>query len=192
MPTRILVILGSTRPNRNGDKVAAWFMDVAQQRAEAEFQLVDLADWNLPYYDSPVPPAFAQPEGRVKKWADLVDSADGFVIVTPEYNHGYPAVLKSHLDAIYRPWNRKPVGFVSYGSAGAGYRAVEQLRQVAVELQMVPIREQIGVPLVWTAFDEEGRLKGAETLRPFTDRLLDDLLWWAAVLKPARETAPAA
>ena len=187
MKTRVLVILGSTRPGRNGDKVADWFMEVAEQRPDAEFELVDLRDWNLPYYDSPVPPAFAQPEGKVKEWADLVDSGNGFVIVTPEYNHGYPAVLKSHLDAIYKPWNRKPVAFVSYGSAGAGYRATEQLRQVAVELQMVPIREQVGIPLVWAAFDDDGKLKDAESRRPFTDRLLDDLLWWAAALKQARE-----
>jgi NAD(P)H-dependent FMN reductase len=186
MPPRILVILGSTRPNRNGEKVAGWFMGVAGARDDAEYQLVDLRDWDLPYYDSPVPPAFARPEGRVAEWAALVDSADGFVIVTPEYNHGYPAALKSHLDAVYQPWNRKPVAFVSYGAAGAGYRAVEQLRQVAVELQMAPIREQFGIPLVWTAFDEGGALRDGDALRGFAGRLLDDLLWWAVALRRAR------
>ena len=127
MSLRILVILGSTRPGRNGEKVAAY--------------------------------------------------------------HGYPAVLKSHLDAVYAPWNRKPLGIVSYGSAAGGYRAAEQLRQVAVELQMVPVREQVGLPLVWTLFDEEGRLKNADALLPFTRRLIDDVLWWAGALKPAREAS---
>lgn len=186
---RILVILGSTRPNRNGEKVARWFMEVAAERREAEFHLVDLRDWNLPYMDSPVPPAFATPEGKVAAWAELVASADGFVIVTPEYNHGYPAVLKTHLDAVYQPWNRKPVGFVSYGSAGGGRIAVEQLRQVAIELQMAPIREQVALPLVWTLFDENGSHRNPEAVRPFAHRLIDDLLWWAAALTTARGAA---
>jgi NAD(P)H-dependent FMN reductase len=190
MPLRILVILGSTRESRNGDKVARWFLDVAQEHgADAEFELIDLRDWQLPYYDSPLPPAFATPEGRVKEWSDLVASGDGYVFVTPEYNHGYPAVLKTHLDAVYVPWNRKPMGIVSYGAAGGGYRAAEQLRQVAVELQMAAIREQVGLPLVWTLFDDAGRLKTADVVRPYAERFVDDLLWWARALRSAREVS---
>lgn len=188
MKPKILVILGTTRAHRSGDKVAHWFLEVARERsAEADFELVDLADWNLAYYDNPLPPAFAHLDGRTQEWSDLVASADGYVIITPEYNHGYSAVLKNHLDVVYHPWNRKPVGFVSYGGAGGGYRAVEQLREVAVELQMVPIREQVGIPFIWAAFDDNGTLRAAEQLKQFADNLLNDLLWWAQALKTPRE-----
>jgi NAD(P)H-dependent FMN reductase len=188
MKPRILVILGSTREGRIGDKVARWVMRKLDARTELEFELVDLRDYPLPVYDGP---SGDRPKPVVRRWVDKVAAADGYIIVTPEYNHGYPAALKSALDHAYREWNRKPIAFVSYGGHAAGYRSVEQLRQVAVELQLVPIREQVGIQAPWAAFDEDGELTrpGAEeALR----QMVDDLLWWARALQQARAADRAA
>jgi len=188
MKPRIFVILGSTREGRIGEKVARWLMRQLESRTEADFELIDLREYPLPIYEGP---SGDGPNPDVRRWADKVAVADGYVVVTPEYNHGYPAALKSALDHAYSEWNRKPVAFVSYGGHAAGYRAVEQLRQVAVELQMVPIREQVGIQAPWAAFDEDGELTrpgAAEAVRP----MVDDLLWWARALKHARVADPAA
>jgi len=185
MRPKIPVILGSTREGRAGESVSRWLMDQLQRRADADFQLIDLRDYPLPFFNHPLPPASGQYAPEAKGWADLVGAGDGYLIVTPEYNHGYPAVLKNALDHVYREWNRKPVAFVSYGAVGGGCRATEQLRSVAVELQMVPIREQLAIPFVWMAFDESGaiRQKGADKA---VERMVDELIWWAAALKQAR------
>lgn len=185
MNPRILVILGSTRAGRQGEQVARWLMRQLERQPGADFELVDLRDYPLPFFDSPVPPASGHYMPEARRWAEKVASGDGFIILTPEYNHGYPGVLKNALDHVYREWNHKPVAFVSYGAVGGGYRAVEQLREVAVELQMAPIREQVGIPLVWMAFDEAGEMR-----QPGVDqalaRMVSDLLWWTHALAAAR------
>ncbi|HEX2187073.1 MAG TPA: NAD(P)H-dependent oxidoreductase [Chloroflexota bacterium] len=182
MKPKVLVLLGSTRRGRVGETVARWLMGQLHERREADFELVDLREYRLPVEDGPSP---EQDDGVARRWMAKVGAADAFIIVTPEYNHGYPAALKCALDCAYEEWNRKPVAFVSYGGHGAGYRAVEQLRQVAIELQMVPIREQVGIQYPWAAFDAHSRLvrDGAEQA---VRRMVDDLLWWARVLQPAR------
>jgi NAD(P)H-dependent FMN reductase len=157
------IILGSSRQGRFGDKVAGWFLEHAHQLDGAEVELLDLREWQLPLVDSPVPPAMQESsDPRVEAWAQAVARADGYVLVTPEYNHGYPAVLKNALDLVYRPWRFKPIGFVGYGGPGAGIRAVEQLRQVVVELDMVPMRQQVAIGNVYRAFAEDGRLRDPE------------------------------
>jgi NAD(P)H-dependent FMN reductase len=178
----ILVILGSTREGRIGERVARWLMRQLRRWPEADFVLVDLRDYPLPIYEGPSPD---HRDAAVQRWVDKVAAADGYIVVTPEYNHGYPAALKSALDHAYQEWNRKPVAFVSYGGHAAGYRAVEQLRLVAVELQMVPIREQVAIQSPWTAFDAQGELSrsGADEA---VQRMVDDLLWWARALRQAR------
>ena len=183
----IQVILGSTRQGRHGDKVANWFMHHAGARDDISVELVDLADWPLPFFDSPVPPAYApSPDPRTRAWAAKVAEADGYVLVTPEYNHGYPAVLKNALDHLYREWNGKPVGFVGYGGPGGGVRAVEQLRQVVVELSMFPLRHQVILANAYAAFDDTGTLTA--TARADTDRqavaVLDELAAVTARLAP--------
>jgi len=156
----VQVILGSTRKGRAGERVSRWFMDQAQGRDDLRLELVDLRDWPLPFFDSPVPPAMGRYDDPAQQaWGAHVGRADAYVLVTPEYNHGYPAVLKNALDTVYAEWRGKPVGFVGYGSVGAGVRAVEQLRQVVIELSMLPLREQVGIPRVYAAFDEAGRLR---------------------------------
>src|SRR5688572_27693303 len=141
-PLKIQIIIGSTRPNRFSETPAKWLYEIAKTRKDIKFELIDLRDYPLPFYNEPKSPSSMKgdyPNPDVKTWAKKIAGADGYIIISPEYNHGYPAVLKNALDSIYIEWNTKPVGFVSYGSVG-GARAVEQLRQVAVELKMVPIQ----------------------------------------------------
>ncbi len=178
MRPRIPVILGSTRQGRAGESVSQWLVDQLQRGDKLDFQLIDLRDY-------PLPPASGQYAPEAKSWAEAVGAGDRYLIVTPEYNHGYPAVLKNALDHVYREWNRKPVAFVSYGAAGGVYRAAEQLRSVAVELQMVPIREELSIPFVWMTFDESGAIRqpGADKA---VERMVDELMWWAGALKQAR------
>jgi NAD(P)H-dependent FMN reductase len=123
------------------------------------FTLCDLRMEQLPFLDDPTPPIMGQySQGKVQDWADKISRYDGFLIVTPEYNHGYPAVLKNALDLIYKEWNGKPVAFVSYGAVSGGIRAVEQLRQVVIELRMIPLKDELSIPFIWAAFDEKDNL----------------------------------
>ena len=157
--TKIQIILGSTREGRNGEKVCKWITDIAKKNKETEYEVVDLKEWNLPMFNDPKPPIYGEYSyDYTKKWSKKISEADGYIIVTPEYNHGYPGVLKNALDLLYKEWNNKPVAFVSYGGYVGGSRAVEQLRLVAVELQMTPIREEVNIPFVWQAFDEKGEI----------------------------------
>lgn len=121
-----------------------------------------------------------------EKWAEKVGEADGYIFITPEYNHGYPAVLKNALDYVYNQWNNKPAAFVSYGGVAGGTRSVQQLRQVVVELQMVPIRAGVHIPAYWENLDQNGNLK-TESLKNSAEAMFDQLIWWAEVLQKARE-----
>jgi NAD(P)H-dependent FMN reductase len=193
---RIQVILASTRPGRFGERPAAWLMDRLSTRADLVAELIDLRDYPLPIFDQPAPPArtlrdYANEE--IARWGRTVDQADGFVVVTPEYNHGYPASLKNALDYLFPELNRKPIAFVGYGNVG-GARAIEQLRLVAVEFEMAPLRHAIHIlPELMVA---------AMNADPFTpdlfaplDGRLDvaatDLVWWASALATARSESAA-
>jgi NAD(P)H-dependent FMN reductase len=189
--TRIGIILGSTRPNRNGEQVAKWVYDVASRRTDAEFELVDLRDYPLPHLDEPLPPSMGQYQGEhTKQWADKIASFDGFVMVTPEYNHSTSGVLKNAIDYLYSEWNNKAVGFVSYGGAG-GARAVEHLRLVVGELQMADVRQQVALSM-FTEFENFTVLKPGEFNRAALDTLLDQVIAWSAALAPLRQPAAAA
>jgi NAD(P)H-dependent FMN reductase len=190
--TRIGIILGSTRPNRNGEQVAKWVYDVAFQRDDAEFELVDLLDYPLPHLDEPLPPSFGQYQNEhTKQWADKIASLDGFVIVTPEYNHSTSGVLKNAIDYLYAEWNNKAVGFVSYGGVG-GARAVEHLRLVAGELQMADVRQQVPISLM-TEFENFSVFKPNDYLISALNTLLDQVVAWSTALSPLRtQTRPAA
>jgi NAD(P)H-dependent FMN reductase len=186
-PLQVLVVLGSTRPSREGEKVARAIHAAAAARADLRAELVDLRDWPLPFFDEPKPLAAAPPGLELaRRWGEKVAGADAFVLVTPEYNHGYPAVLKNALDYAWREWARKPVAFASYsGGAAAGLRAVEQLRQVVVELQMAPLREQVSVARVWQAFEADGRPKDP-AFEKAAGRMYEELAWWGLALRAAR------
>ena len=137
---RLGIILGSTRPNRNGEAVAKWVYEIAQKRVDAEFELVDIKEFDLPLLDEPVPPSLGQyTQEHTKTWAAKIGSFDAFVFVTPEYNHGTSGALKNAIDFLFKEWNNKAAGFVGYGSAG-GARAVESLRLVMGELMIADVR----------------------------------------------------
>jgi NAD(P)H-dependent FMN reductase len=186
----ILVIFGSTRQGRKGEVVTTWLMDRLATRTDAIFELVDLRDVPLPFFDAPASPAHGHIISEAENWAAQVERADGFIFVTPEYNHSYPAVLKNAIDHLYTQWVHKPAAIVSYGGFAAGYRAAEQLRQVLIELKMVPIREQVGISLVPGAVPNvsEGLDSPSEAfLNRAFNGMMTELLWWATALIPARE-----
>ena len=185
--TQIGIILGSTRPNRNGEQVAKWVLDIASRRNDATFELVDLRDYPLPHLDEPLPPSLGQYQNdHTKEWAEKIASFDGFVIVTPEYNHGTSGVLKNAIDYLYGEWNNKAVGFVSYGAAG-GARAAEHLRLVAAELQMADVRQQVVLPLA-TEFENFRTFKPGNYNVAALNTLLDQVVAWSTALAPLRTT----
>jgi NAD(P)H-dependent FMN reductase len=186
---QILVIIGSTRQNRFAETVANWFMSRAEARTDMRFAVADLRDWKLEYYDRPLPATRGDYDEEAQRWAAVVGPADGFVIVTPEYSHGYPAVLKSALDAIYHEWIRKPVAFVGFGGWSGGTRAVEQLREVAIELQMAPIRASVVLQFAPRLF-VDGTLQNPDMFNAAAGLLLDDLAWWTEALRTARAATP--
>jgi len=184
----ILVILGSSREHRFGGIVASWFMRQTEHRTDMTFELADLRDWQHGYFHRAKPAAMSdyEDDDEARRWAAVVGRADGFVVVSPEYNYGYPAVLKSALDSVYREWNRKPIAFVSYGGWDGGVRAMQQLREVSVELQMAPVRTSVIMQFGPRLFNAEGELKDPEMLERQAARLLDDLAWWTNALRTAR------
>lgn len=185
---KIQVIIGSTRASRFGVQPAEWIFQELKKQSDLEVELIDLRDWPLPFFNESVSPAFNNGKYELdlaQKWAAKIGEADGYVFVTPEYNHGYSAVLKNAIDYISREWNKKPVAFVAYGSVG-GVRAVEQLRQVAAELQMVSIRQAVYIVNFWSLLDEQGKLK-TESLQSSADAMIENLLWWTKALKTARD-----
>jgi NAD(P)H-dependent FMN reductase len=186
--TRIGIILGSTRPGRNGEQVAKWVYDVASRRSDAEFELVDLRDYPLPHLDEPLPPSMGQYQyEHTKAWADKIASFDGFIMVTPEYNHSTSGVLKNAIDYLYAEWNNKAVGFVSYGGVG-GARAAEHLRLVAGELQMADVRQQVALSLL-TEFENFSVMKPSDFNIAALDKCLDQVVAWSTALAPLRQSA---
>ncbi len=183
---RIAIIVGSTRPGRVGEAVARWVYDLAKQRNDAEFELVDIQEYNLPLLDEPIPPSQGQySKEHTKKWAAKIASFDGYVFVTPEYNHGIPGALKNAIDFLYREWNNKAAGFVGYGSAG-GTRAVESLRLVMAELQIADVRAQVALSL-FTDFENFTTFKPAAHHETSVNQMLDQVIAWSGAMKALRE-----
>lgn len=184
---RIAIVLGSTRPGRRGEAVAQWVLEhlQSQQPPETRFELLDIADFRLPLLDEPVPPSQGQYQhAHTRRWAEAVASFDGFVFVTPEYNHGTSGALKNALDFLYREWNDKAAAFVSYGSAG-GTRAVEQLRLVMAELQVADVRAQVALSL-FTDWQEFTDFRPAAHHEKSLAALATQLLDWAGALQQLR------
>ena len=179
---KIAIILGSTRPGRKGEAVAEWVYDIAQKRSDAEFELVDIKDFNLPLLDEPVPPSMGQySKPHTKVWAAKIGSFDGYVFVTPEYNHGISGALKNAIDFLFAEWNNKAAGFVSYGSVG-GARAVEQLRLVLAEVQIATVRNQVLLSL-FTDFDNFSVFKPALRHEKSVNEVFDQVIAWSGALK---------
>ena len=182
---RVAIITGSTRPGRNNEAVARWVDDIAKKRNDAEFELVDIAAYDLPLLDEAVPPSMGQySHAHTKAWAEKIASFDAYVFVTPEYNHGTSGALKNAIDYLFREWNNKAAGFVSYGSAG-GARAVEQLRLVMGELMVADVRAQVMLSL-FTDFENFSKFKPDPRHIAEVNTMLDQVIAWGRALKTVR------
>jgi NAD(P)H-dependent FMN reductase len=182
---RVAIITGSTRPGRNNEAVARWVFEAAKRRKDAQFELVDIADYNLPLLDEPVPPSMGQyRHEHTKAWAAKIASFDAYVFVTPEYNHGISGALKNAIDYLYAEWNNKAAGFVSYGSAG-GARAVEHLRLVMGELMVADVRAQVMFSL-FTDFENFSQFKPDPRHEGSLNTMLDQVIAWGRALKTVR------
>ncbi|TGM86730.1 NADPH-dependent FMN reductase [Leptospira licerasiae] len=180
---RLGIILGSTRKGRFGETVANWFEEIAKQDYRFETDLIDLSQFSLPWDMS------KDMDSDLPLFSDKIAEADVFVVITPEYNHGYPAYLKLAIDSLHEEWNAKPVGFVSYGGSSGGLRAVEQLRNVFAELRMTTIRDCVSFHWAHARF-HNGRPTEEFRYTSSAERLLNELYWWGNVLKQARMNFP--
>ena len=184
----VAIIIGSTRPQRVGESVARWVLERAQRRDDAECELVDIRDFDLPLLDEPIPPSQGQySKPHTKAWASKIATFDAFVFVTPEYNHGISGALKNAIDFLYAEWNNKSAGFVGYGSAG-GTRAVESLRLVMAELQIADVRSQVALSL-FTDFENMSKFTPADYHHQSLDDMLNQVITWGEALKQVRRSA---
>ncbi|MFT2011496.1 NADPH-dependent FMN reductase [Pontibacter sp. 13R65] len=182
---KVAIIIGSTRPGRQAEAVAKWVYEIAHQRTDAAFEVVDLIDFELPLLDEPYPPSMQQyTKAHTKRWSEKISSFDAFVFVTPEYNHSTSGALKNAVDFLYREWNNKAAGFVSYGSIG-GARAVEHLRLIMAELQVATVREQVMLSL-FSDFENFQVFKPAAMHEKKVNLMLDQVVLWGAALKNIR------
>jgi len=182
---KVAIILGSTRPNRNGEAVAKWTYELSKKRVDAEYELIDLKDYDLPLLDEPMPPAMGQyVQPHTIKWAEKIASFDAYVFVTPEYNHSLPGALKNAIDYLYKEWNDKAAGFVGYGGVGA-VRAIEQLRLVMSAVQIADVRSQVSLSLI-TDFEDFHIFKPAPIHQKNLHQMLDQVIAWGSALKLLR------
>lgn len=182
---KIAIIVGSTRPGRIGRGVADWILEQAKSR-EASYELIDLADVNLPLLDEAYPPSMGKYQNEhTKRWAEKIAPFDGFVFVTPEYNHSTSAALKNAIDYLYAEWNNKAAALVGYGSLG-GARAIEHLRAIASELQIAHVRQQLSFSL-FTDFENFSAFKPQENHTKAAQTLFDQLESWAGAMKGLRK-----
>jgi NAD(P)H-dependent FMN reductase len=183
---KIGIIVGSTRPNRVAPGVAQWIFEFAAKRGDAEYEIVDITDYQLPLLDEPFPPSLGRYEkGHTKRWADKIASLDGFVFVTPEYNHSVSASLKNAIDFLYAEWNNKTAGFVSYGS-GLGIRAVEHLRGTMAELQIADVRAHVALSL-FEDFEKFTVFRPRDAHQRAASAMLDQIIGWGGAFKNYRE-----
>jgi len=185
---KIAVIVGSTRPGRKALDVARWVMEFAQTRSNASYELVDIQDFKLPLLDEPVPPSMGQySQPHTLAWAAKIAEFDGFVFVTPEYNHATSGALKNAIDFLYKEWNNKAAGFVGYGSAG-GARAIENLRLVMGELMVADVRAQVMLSL-FTDFENFATFKPAAHHEKSVHAMLDQVEAWSGALAGLRNAS---
>jgi NAD(P)H-dependent FMN reductase len=185
---RVGIIVGSTRPGRKAAAVANWAYEILKSRTDAEFEIVDIVDYKLPLLDEPVPPSMHRySQEHTKTWSAKIDSFDAFIFVTPEYNHSTSAALKNAIDFLFREWNNKAAGFISYGSVG-GVRAVENLRLVMGEIKIADVRAQVALSL-YTDFENFTTFKPHEHHAKAVHAMADEAIAWGGALKTLREAA---
>jgi NAD(P)H-dependent FMN reductase len=182
---KVAIIIGSTRPGRKGEVVARWVHEIAAKRTDASFEVVDIAAFDLPLLDEPLPPMMNQySKPHTRAWAAKIATFDAFVFVTPEYNHSTSGALKNAIDFLYREWNDKAAGFVGYGSVG-GTRAVEQLRLVMGEIKVADVRAQVALSM-YTDFENFSIFKPRPQQVAAVNAMLDDLVAWGQALQTMR------
>jgi NAD(P)H-dependent FMN reductase len=187
-PVRLAVVIGSNRAGRFGPVVGDWLLSRVRLRADLVVDVIDMAENDLPTALAHQPsPEVAD---RLAKVSPKLATADAFIAITPEYNHSYPASLKSLIDWHFTEWQAKPVALVSYGGMAGGLRAVEHLRQVFAELHAVTIRETLSFSHAHSQFDDEGRLREPGPAQEAAERMLDQLVWWAEALRTAKQERP--
>jgi len=181
------IIIASTRPGRKGPAIASWFNNIALQHKEFNVEVLDLATINLPFLDEPYHPMLQKYEHQhTKDWSAVINGADAYIIVTSEYNYGFPAPLKNALDFLYKEWNYKPVGFVSYGGISGGTRAIQMLKLVVTAQKMMPLPEAVAIPFFMQYMDEQGKFNGDPKLEKSANDLLHELNKWGVALKTMR------
>lgn len=184
---RLGVIVASTRPGRVAWPVTAWFAAEAEKHGGFEVDVIDLAEVDLPFLDEPNHPRLQQyTHQHTRDWSARVAAVDAFVVVTPEYNFGMPAVLKNALDFLHHEWAYKPIAFVSYGGVSGGTRAVQMAKQVVTTLRMQPVPEAVSIPFVFGQLDDEGRLQPNDVMEGAVKGVLDELSRMEAALRPLR------
>jgi NAD(P)H-dependent FMN reductase len=179
-PIRLAVIVGSNRHGRFAPTVAHWFVGQVIRHGDVDVDVIDLADIDIPSVYGP------EDAGSMEDFRLRIDRADAIVVITPEYNHGYPGALKQAIDFLHKEWQAKPVGFVSYGGISGGLRSVEQLRQVFAELHAVTVRDSVSLHNAWSLFDEQGELIDPGPANAAVKQMLDQLTWFARALRDAR------
>ena len=183
----VKIIIASTRPGRKGPAVAAWITERAKAHTKMDVEVLDLAEINLPFLDEPEHPRLQKYQHQhTKNWSAKIDSGDAYIIVTPEYNFGYPATIKNALDFLYNEWTYKPVAFVSYGGVAGGTRAVQMLKQVVTAQKMMPVTESVHVPFFDKLINEQNIFVADEGLEKSAGQMLSALTKWALALKPMR------
>lgn len=188
MKYKLKIIIGSTRPSRKGPLVANWFTNIAKQHTDFEIEVLDLKEINLPLLDEPEHPrAQKYIHEHTKNWSKTIQEADAYIIITPEYNFGYPATLKNALDFLSIEWQDKPMGFVSYGGISAGTRAVQELKSPVTTLGMMPLPEAVNVPFFSQFINQDGIFEGNEPLVKSAHSMLKKLKYWSEALKEMRE-----
>lgn len=185
---RIGIIIGTTRPARFADKPAQWLFNLAGQRQDAQFELVDLRDYPMPFFEEDRSPAWVKPTNEaVRRWSDKMASLDGYLFITAEYNHSISGVLKNALDYLYPEVNRKPASFLGYGSSG-GARAVEHLRHILAEMQVASIKHTVHVGMI----EMLGMLREGKAMTDYpylvdpANKMFDEIVWWAKTLRDGR------
>jgi len=182
------IIIASTRPGRKGTAIAAWIEEVAKANPALDVEVLDLGTINLPMMDEPNHPRFQDYQHQhTRDWSAQISSAEAFIIVMPEYNHGYTAPLKNAIDYLYREWLHKPVGLVSYGGVSAGLRAANNLKPILSALGMVPVPEMVPVPMFTQFINDEGEFVPNEMLAKSAEAMIHALVQWSEVLKGLRE-----
>ena len=190
MKYKLKIIIGSTRPGRKGVAITDWFLKIAKQHTDFELEVIDLKEINLPFLDEAEHPRLQKyANEHTKKWSKMIDEADAFVVVTPEYNFGFPATLKNAFDYLSVEWSDKPMSFVSYGGVSAGTRSVQSLKLPVTTLGMMPIPQAVNIPFFTKFIDKNGIFEGNEPLEKSANVMLNKLKNWAKALKQMREEA---